>query len=239
MEKTSGIRDFFSPKNKNDHVQNFLSKRITEEIEKQKAVKEQDIVDVDFYKNKVVTLENEISKLKKDNSDLKKLMNKSNQINLKKDLLIAELKKQIDENRSSILNSASHIKDKKQKILFEQFEDKIQKTDLIRLRSINDTKEKDSTFILQSLKILYKEDISALSKKTATTTTSTKQEMTPEKKCAIQQLFSERLSAMNLSAEQELDRQSRFRCLLSNAISSVNKTTKTSTDSSHTTSTPP
>lgn len=228
------IRAYFLSNDKDDYVKNYLLERITDETGgtgKQDKVEETvDVnVDIDFYKNKVSALEIENSKLKKDNKDLKKLLNKSNQVNLHKDLLIKQLKKQINENNSSSINSSSQ--NKKQKILFDQFENKIDRSDLITLRSINDKKEKDSSFVLKCLHILYKNDLTVLNKRCATKTKPTKQELTPDKKSIINELFFERLSSMNLCPEDEQERKLRFRYLLSNAISnSVIKTTNTSTD---------
>lgn len=66
---------------------------------------------------------------------------------------------------------------KKQKLLFAQFQNKLEDEDLVKLRSINDKKEKDSTFILHCLKCLYKSDMSVLFKRTVTKSTAKKKEL--------------------------------------------------------------
>lgn len=65
--------------------------------------------------------------------------------------------------------------------------------------------------------------MSVLSKRTASKTTSNKKELTPEKKTVINQLFNERLSSINLSPNEEQDRRSRLRHLLSNSIHNITK----------------
>lgn len=229
------IPDFFRPNasenNTNgDYVANFIENRIIDEVSKQNKVQATDVsvsFDIENYKNKVSALEKQVSSLTKDNKNLKYLLNKSNQINLQKDLLIIQLKNTISENEKN--KSELHIPNRNQvraEILFQNFENEISQNDLLSLRSINDKKEKDSTFVLKSLKIIYKDNLSVLSQKCATTTTSTKQQLTPYKKKVLNDLFIERLSSMNLSVHEEVERKSKFRQLLSNALNNINTANK-------------
>lgn len=114
-KSTSDIRDHFNARIKDDPVQNYMLERIRKETDKLDKVEEVVYVDVDvdFFKNKVKELEKENLKLKKDNQDLKKLYNKSNEVNLQKDILIKELKKQINKNNRSILNIPNQTKKSK------------------------------------------------------------------------------------------------------------------------------
>lgn len=230
--KTIGIQNYFKTSNKGDPVQNYILEREKEETDEHDKVEADvhvDVDDVNFYKNKVSELEKENLKLKKDNTDLKKLFNKSNQVNLQKDLLIHQLRKQLNENNGQLKSdSLDESQTKKQKLLFEKFQNTIDSENLVKLRSISDRKEKDSTFVSQCLKILYESDVSVLTERTATKTTSNKEELTPEKKSIINQLFFERLSSINLSPKDEEERRSKLRIHLSNSIHNISSTKKKS-----------
>lgn len=231
-KKTNDISNYFKVSN-DDPVQTYINDRLAEENAQSETGNVEyvdvDVENVDFYKEKVVDLEieneklkTENLKLKKDNQDLKKLFNKSNQVNLQKDLLIAQLKQQIDENSSnSASNISSSSQKNRQKILFTQFEDKIDIAELVKLRSINDKREKDCTFVLQCLRILYKNNERLLCERTAAKNTSSKRELSPEKKSVISELFYERLSAINLNPNEEQERRSKLRSLIASGIHNI------------------
>lgn len=97
---------------------------------------------------------------------------------------------------------------------------------MFRLRSVSDHKEKDSNFVLKCLEILYKENVSILSERCAKQSTTKKQELTPEKKTIIENIFSARINSLNLNSQDELERKSKFRYLLSNGINTIRRRSK-------------
>lgn len=125
------------------------------------------------------------------------------------------MKRSSDENNSK--------KRHKTDILFKDFEGKFDKEDLIKLRSIGDEKKNDSTFVSKCLTILYKENVSVLSQRNAKISSTKKKEITPDKKSMINNLFSDRLNSLNLSAQEQLERQARFRQLLCDGIRNIQR----------------
>lgn len=186
-------------------------------------------------KLKLLNYKKKNAQLEKDNKELKYLLNKSNQQNLKKDILLDKLNKQI-ENKNLLLekcqndvsennnieNESSRKESCQNELLFKQFEGKINEDDLTRLRSLSDDKHKDSTFVLRCLEILYNENLAVLCEKRAKST-NTKQALSPEKRVMIENLFTERLKSINLSAQDHSARIVRFRTILSSGLSNIKK----------------
>lgn len=245
MKRSGSIYNYFqsngSKSGKNeDSIKNLIKKRIKEDKQEDKQ-DDGSVIDIDVLKNKVVELEKKNAQLQNDNKDLKYLLNKATKINLQKDLLIEQLKKQISgkdlllnqsQNKISGNHNIGNRSDSKGKqkneLLFKEYEKIIDEADLCRLRSVGDDKVKDSKFIVECLETLYKENVSILCERTAQLPTAKKKELTPEKKTIIENLFSARLNSLNLSAQDQLERKSKFRYLLNTGISTIRRRPSTS-----------
>lgn len=151
-------------------------------------------------------------------------------MNLQKDLLLEQLKKEIkdkdfalDRLRGGISENNNIEKVKNDKLSFKEFEGKIGNDDLVRLRSLGGDRKKDSNFVLKCLEALYKENLSVLCERSAEKSSVTKRQLTPEKKEIIERLFSARLNSLNLKYGDEAERKSKLRSLLSNSIRTIRK----------------
>lgn len=142
----------------------------------------------------------DISKVEKQISAAKDKYHKSLVLNLKKDIMIDELEKQ--------LASAT-------KLEFEEF---FSQGMITTLRSINGIKKKDSNFILTAVKDMYRDDVHRLKGKTFSG--RTKEKMTPKKVVVLKALFKERLK--NLPDSDE--RMKNFGKCVKAAIENINNT---------------
>lgn len=123
-------------------------------------------------------------------------------MNLKKDLLLEKLTKEINDKtlllerfpnnttkNLNVGNGSDSERKGQNKLLFKEYEAKIHEKDLCQLRSFSDAKQKDSSFVLACLDILYRENLSILHERNAKLSTATKRELTPEKKIYFQVFF--------------------------------------------------
>lgn len=128
----------------------------------------------------------------KDNKNLKHVLAHSNRVNLNKDLEIEQLEKEFNEKCD---NNSVKLTDE---IVFSRFANTFNQEELSSLRSIPSSSSRDSSFILQALRILYKEDLSVLHTRTASSILADKKPITPQKKEIIQAIFYERLDTLKL-----------------------------------------
>lgn len=91
-------------------------------------------------------------------------------MNLEKDLKIEQLTTKQRENNPKNIS------------LFDNYQHIFSSAELTTLRSIPFTTAKDSTFILQTLRLLYKDNLSALNNRTASCKTKDKNPISPKKK---------------------------------------------------------
>lgn len=117
--------------------------------------------------------------------------------------------------------------------IFSTFENVFTHDELARLRSIGPTKKDDSSFVLSSIRFLYKNDvekISSLSLTGRSRGTESKQKMCPEKYDTIKDLFSERLTSMNLNSTEFSDRTKQMHKLMKNAFINIKRHGKPTDD---------
>lgn len=119
-------------------------------------------------------------------------------LNLKKDLSIEQLKKQLT--------------------LYDEFRGIFSDTAVEELRKMNDSQKKDSLFIYTALKDLYRNDLTRL--KHITYSGRTKEPMTPEKKKHLKDIFTERLK----NSIDSTDRLAYLGKHVKTAIENTNKT---------------
>lgn len=200
MSSNAGLKRFFSStKNTNQPPQKkFLTERINQEVEKihekdsnkcddveecvncEKCSKKE--IEINELREKLKISENKNSVLLKDNKQLKKLLTQSNKVNFNKDLKIEQLQKESTDKPEN--NSI-----KFDKIVFGRFANIFNEQELANFRSIPGSSSRDSSFILFALRCLYKEDLSELNSRTASSALQDKQPITPQKKKLFKKYF--------------------------------------------------
>lgn len=120
---------------------------------------------------------------------------------------------------------------------FQHFSSYFDKKELSSLRGLNDDSASDSTFVRKCIKYLYKENIGVLLKKTAKGTNRRiirksdgnfiemppKGALSPQKIAIMSSIFDSRITAMEISDSQKLQRQAFFNILLSRGIDNICK----------------
>lgn len=124
--------------------------------------------------------------------------------NLKKDVEIAEMEKQI---QPSILDG---------------YEDKFPTDSIEQIRLIGFTKEEDSAFVLAVMRGLYDGNLDVLSKKTVTgrSKDEEKEAISPEKMSIMKHLFDKRVDANSID---RTERKKKINKHIKSAIESINK----------------
>lgn len=174
----------------------------------------------DELKEILKKLEKENKKLVKDNTHLKHVLSHSNRINLQKDLKIEELEKESKEKREPVSVKLSD------KTVFSRFADTFDQGELSSLRSIPSSSSKDSTFVLQTIRYLYKKDLSVLNSRTCSSLVGNKTPISPQKKDIIQEIFHERLNILKLDNIECNSRKNKLNELTMNGIANVRKSFK-------------
>lgn len=151
--------------------------------------------------------------LVKDNKSLKHLLSKCTKVNLEKDLKIEKLTHQREESDVSPM-------------IFGKYEDIFEDKELTTLRSIPFTKSKDSSFILQVIRLLYKNNLDALKSRTTASKTADKSPITPEKKAVIKDLYDERLNSLKLNDFELSTRKSKLNEYTMTGITNIRKSMK-------------
>lgn len=219
------ILDYFPNKKRTSALSatDYLSKRIREETQEiqQSETRKQDSLtqfcgdcvekDKEITElKKTVNLKKRNNELEADNKSLKKLFTKSTQVNFQKDLKIVQLSK---ENENSARDP----------LIFKSFEHIFDVSELLTLRSIPYSKERDSSFILQTLQYLYKNDLSLLNLRTASVKKGDKKPISPEKKGIIQKIFNERIKSLNLNGHDFGVRESKINEHIISSIHNIRK----------------
>lgn len=161
---------------KDDEHFEHLSEDHSECVKKIKQLQKQ----VEDLSTKNRDLEIRNNTLQKDCKHLKKLFDESNKINLQKDIRI-----------NSILNEKSNSEESQS--MFNNFKIYFTDNELRDLRSIQIRSPGDSTFIINCLRMLYKQNLQMLAYRTAEISLENKQPITPSKKKIISNIYKERL----------------------------------------------
>lgn len=117
--------------------------------------------------------------------------------------------------------------------MLSKFENDFTQNDLAKLRSMGTTKTDDSSFILNSIRFLYKNDtdkISSLSLTGRSRGTAAKQKMSPQKYDTIKDLFTERLSSLELNSIDFAERSKELNKHMKNAFINVKRSGKSNND---------
>lgn len=104
---------------------------------------------------------------------------------------------------------------------------------LAKLRSIGGNKKEDSSFVLNSIRFLYKneiEKISSLSLTGRSRGSKPKHKMSPEKQKIINDMFLERLASLKLHSTEFTDRSKQINTLMKNAFINTKRHGKSTED---------
>lgn len=150
----------------------------------------------------------------------KKLLKKTSEVNLQKDIKIRELTK--NEKLSVISDD-----------LFEKFKNHFNSKDILKIRSVGPGLKKDSTFVHRIMKALYRDDVDKLKNRSATGKKfkgNKKMEITFEKKNILNMFLIERvkseLSDQFGTSKEYLKRIGRLNTLVRFAIGNLSSKTQ-------------
>lgn len=155
-----------------------------------------------------------ILKLQKEVKDARKLYFSLLQTNFQKDMTIASLDSQLNMRDDGAPSAGPEP--------FKRFADFFNENDLVHLRGIDHRSASDSTFIRQSLKFLYRNNLHVLSNKSAKGNKN-KESITPQKMMILSNIFDERVSGMDLVEHEKRRRKLNFGRLIARAISNIRK----------------
>lgn len=117
--------------------------------------------------------------------------------------------------------------------ILSTFENVLTQNELAKLRSIGTSKKEDSSFILNSIRFLYKNDIDKISSLSLTGRsrgTEAKQKISPQKYDTIKNMFSERLASLKLNSTEYTDRSKQINTLMKNAFINTKRNGKPNDD---------
>lgn len=125
--------------------------------------------------------------LQKELKQAKVLLRKANDVNMQKDLQIAALKQQLNNNKEQV---------KPTTLLYEKHAHRFDAADMKKIRSIKDGQRNDSSFILTITRALYKNEENKLKNRRVTSRKygdTSKLEMSAEKKGLMSEMLRERV----------------------------------------------
>lgn len=108
--------------------------------------------------------------------------------------------------------------------IFSTFENVFTHDELAKLRSVEHAKKDDSTFVLKSIRFLYKDDVKTISSLSVTGRSrgaKPKQKMCQTKYDIIKKLFMERLTVMELNSAEFIERSKQINTLMKNAFTNT------------------
>lgn len=117
--------------------------------------------------------------------------------------------------------------------MLSKFENDFTQNDLAKLRSMGTTKTDDSSFILNSIRFLYKNDtdkISSVSLTGRSRGAEAKQKMSPQKYDTIKDLFTERLNSLKLNSIDFAERSKELNKHMKNAFINIKRSGKSNND---------
>lgn len=177
----------------------------------------------------VRTLHEKIGLLEKELKQAKTLLRRANDINMQKDLQIQTLKQQLSSNKQPT---------EKSELLFGNHANRFDSTDIRQIRSIKSGRQYDSTFILAIMRALYRSEEDKIKDRRVTArkyNSTTKLEITADKKQMMQEMFEERVIAESDAASENAAIEERLKKLnehmrhaLRNAMFAAEKKTKKS-----------
>lgn len=116
---------------------------------------------------------------------------------------------------------------------FSTFENVLTNNELAVLRSIGSSKKDDSSFVLNSIRFLYKNDIDKMSCLSLTGRSrgpEAKQKMSPNKYDTVNKMFLERLTSFELNSTEFTDRSKQIDTHVKNAFINTKRHGKPSDD---------
>lgn len=161
-----------------------------------------------LLEKKYARLQNENQKLLKDNKTMKKLLAKSQTVNMYKDIQLME--------KNSI---------KTQRMLFTDFEQYFEQDQMKTLRSINKGKSKDSTFVTQIMEYIYPGGVGGkcVSSKRGRKERENRAVISPDKRDILKEMLTERITNENVPETDVFERCGRLNTIIGYAITTLRK----------------
>lgn len=215
----SSINRYFPVKRKSSETMaDFLDKRIKKEVETLNKPNNENMSEsnCEVCKNKsekiteleaiIETYKRKNNELLADNRQLKKMFNRSTKNNFDKDLRIADLERR--EKTDAKLQFGENVipTPDQNNSSFSEFAHYFTNEELKALRSVPGVKNRDSSFVLFTIRYLYKNNLDILSTRTASREKNNRKQITPEKKKIIEGIYNERLRTLNLSDHEHRER---------------------------------
>lgn len=167
--------------------------------------------------SKKAELTEKFENLKEKRSDIAKAIQMVSNMIEKKENKIKILKSKLEESGCLCLPTDINK-------VFKRFEDSFPESGLAQLRSVDGNWKYDSTFILIALRLLYKNDLTRLKIISITGRSRNKTEkiaMSPQKVQTLNDIFKERLDALNLGEDETTKRSKRLNYHINSAIHNV------------------
>lgn len=190
---------------------NFFADKVASHVENSNTNTTETVEHSDLS-NKI-ELEKKLEISEKELKQAKKLLRASSDVNLEKDLAIKKLMPQNSNNGG---------------LLYEEFSQRFEDVELKQIRSIHAGESNDSKFVLNIMKVLYKNESEKLKNRSATGRkfkNTSKLEVSFEKKNLLNQLLNERVAYesqnMSDSAQQFTRRTKNLNKLIRYAIHNI------------------
>lgn len=150
---------------------------------------------------------------KKDNK-MKKLKEKLH--------LLKSVNSDVNLQITSSSNEPKTPQPKAKKVLFEEYKGVFSDEQLATLRSINKNPRGDSTFVLNSVRFCYWDDMGKLEHKSLKGKNNGKEAISPTKQCRLKSLYQDRLDDLELIPEEKSVRENKFERHVHAAIMNIN-----------------
>lgn len=157
-------------------------------------------------------LKNDLIKLDTEFQRVKKLLRTALQVNLQKDLKLTQMEKKLKEAEIKFDADDFVAGD------FCRFAKMFTEKELACLRGLPVSQSSDSAFLRFTLNYIYKDDLTQISKISATGRNSDADPISPQKMCIMKSIFNERIDGMDQSAEENEKRKKRFISVLAKVI---------------------
>lgn len=186
---------------------------------------------IDLQK-KCEELEKQNTKLWNDNRALKKLLDKSKNLNLCKDIKIQQIKSnqiaveplKVQNNTVLISNGPVQVPNGQKKMLFMRYEEHFSPQQLMELRSLGIGKRKDAAFVTKCLEYIYQGKISVIQKRVAgDRRLKGKEPISPIKRRVLSEMLIERVEAEATDEFTSTERCDRLNRLLGDAIQTLTR----------------
>lgn len=180
-----------------------------------------------MLENRLALAEEKLEKINKADTICSEMIDKKdNTIELLNAQIQSQVREDLDTQTSpspSKASSSPKVSSLPKKIIFENSK-ALTEDQLCKLRSIDKTQSADSSFILNSVRFFYSDNLAKLNGKSVRGISRGKptQAMSPDKLDLMKSLYNERISDMNLPVEERVNREKKFNRHVHRAITNIN-----------------